>query len=79
MTSNSTTSVFCISFCTNKGKSGGVVVKLLACGARGTWLDSRYHRYNFTVYLLLPGGDKAIISLKRRYSLKNNQPIVRTK
>ena len=33
------------------GISGGVVVKLLACGARGTGFDSRTLRYNFRDWL----------------------------
>ena len=31
--------------------SGGVVVKCLACGARGPWLDSRSRRYEFRDWL----------------------------
>ena len=33
------------------GSSGCVVVKLLACGARGTGFDSRSRRYNFRDWL----------------------------
>ena len=33
------------------GSSGCVLVKLLACGARGTGFDSRYRRYDFTDWL----------------------------
>ena len=33
------------------GSSGGVVVKLLACGARGPGFDSRSRRYNFRDWL----------------------------
>ena len=33
------------------GSSGGVVVKLLACGARGTRFDSRSRRYDFRAWL----------------------------
>ena len=46
--------------------SGGVVVKLLTCGARGSAFDSRSRRYDFRFgYLLLPSRDMAEISLKR--------------
>ena len=40
---------FCLSpsLCMVKGSSGGVVVKLLACGARGPGFDSWSHRYDF--------------------------------
>ena len=33
------------------GSSGGVVVKLLACGARGSGFNSRSCRYNFRDWL----------------------------
>ena len=34
-----------------KGSSGGVVVKLLACGARGPGFNSRSRRYDLRYWL----------------------------
>ena len=47
---------------TNLRTSGGVVVKLLAGGARGPGFDSRSRRYNEICYLLLPSRDMAVRS-----------------
>ena len=45
--------------------SGGVVVKLLACGARGSQFDSGLAAIISEIdYLLLPNRDMAEISLK---------------
>ena len=54
-------------FC--KGSSGGVVVKLLACGARGPEFDPQSRRFDFDSeigYLLLPSRDMAERLLNRR-------------
>ena len=59
------------------GSSGGVVVKLLAWGARGPGFDSPPRRSVSQIgYLPLPSRDMAEISLKRRKSLiqPTNQP-----
>ena len=54
-----------------KRSSGGVVVKLLACGARGPGFDTRSRRYVSEIgYLLLPSRDMAERSLKRHKSSK---------
>ena len=54
-----------------KESSGGVVVKILACGAVGPGFDSRPRRYDSEIgYLLLPCRDRAERSLKRRKSSK---------
>ena len=46
-------------------EQGGVVVKLLACGERGQWFNSRSRRCTISEigYLLLPSRDMAEISL----------------
>ena len=45
--------------------SGGVVVKLLACGARGLGFNSRSRRNDFRDgYLLIPSRDMAEMLLK---------------
>ena len=59
--------------CVYLRNSGGVVVKLVACGARGPGFDFRPRRYNFRDwYLLLPSRNMAERSLKRRKS--SNKP-----
>ena len=54
--------------------SGGLVVKLLACGARGPGFDSRCRRYDFRDWLShvskVPSRDMTEISLKRCKSPK---------
>ena len=53
--------------------SGGVMAKLLACGARGPGFDSGFATtISENGYLLLPSRDMAERSLKRRKS--SNQP-----
>ena len=48
------------------GSSGGAVVKLLACRAKGPGFDSRSRHYNFRDWLsLAPSRDMAERSLKR--------------
>ena len=53
------------------GSSGGVVVKLLACEARGPGFDPRFHRYDFRDWLSPASKSKmAEILLKRHKSSK---------
>ena len=55
--------------------SGGVVVKLLACGARGLGFECRSRRYDFKDWLSpAPSRDMAERSLKRRKSSKQPTP-----
>ena len=58
------------------GSSGGRVVKLLACGARGPGFDSRSRHLNFQRLVMLPSRDMAERSLNRHLSSKQptNQP-----
>ena len=60
--------------------SRGVVVKLLACGARGQGFDSRSYLFDLRDwYLLLPSRNMAEISLKQLKCWKqpSNQPIIK--
>ena len=55
--------------------SGGVVVMLLACGARGPMFDSWSRHYDFKDWLSSDSSrDMAGISLKRRISSKHPPP-----
>ena len=53
-------------------RSGGRVVKLLACGARGPGFDSRPHHLNFQ--RLVISCFQVEIRLKDRVNSQNNQP-----